>query len=250
MKLKNKTALISGGSAGLGYATVKRFLQEGAAVVFSYRSGKEKAQAMVEEFSGMPLYAFKADVSKSEDIRAMIDFAIEKLGHIDILVNNAGVFDKRKNILELSEDEWDMVMDTNAKSVFLSCKYVIPHMIDRGGGTIVNVSSAATWSNNGGGTAYCASKHVCQVITKRIARDFGRSGIKCNCVNPGTMETKLTANNIADPDDLIHQMADKIPAGRWAQPEEVANLILFLSNPESDFMQGSPVLIDGGWSVL
>lgn len=250
MKLENKTAIITGGSAGLGYAVVKRFLEEGASVVFTYRSGAEKAEAMLKEFEGYEIYAFQADVSRSDDVRALIDFAMEKLGRIDILVNNAGVFDKRKNILELSEEEWDTVMDTNGKSVFLTCKYAIPHMLDHGGGTIVNVSSVATWSLNAGGTAYCASKHVCQALTRRIAKDFGPKGIKCNCINPGTMETKLTKSSIENPDDLIHQMVDKVAAGRWAQPEEVANLILFLSNPESDFMQGSPVLIDGGWSLL
>lgn len=250
MKLLNKTAIITGGSAGLGYAVVKRFLEEGASVVFTYRSGKEKAEAMIKEFEGYNVYGFQADVSKGEDVRALIDFAMEKMGRIDILVNNAGVFDKRKNVLELSEDEWDTVMDTNGKSVFLTCKYSIPHMLEQGGGTIVNVASVATWSLNAGGTAYCASKYVCEALTRRIAKDFGRMGIKCNCINPGTMETKLTKASIENPDDLIHQMADKIAAGRWAQPEEVANLILFLSNSESDFMQGSPVLIDGGWSLL
>ncbi|MBS1418796.1 MAG: SDR family oxidoreductase [Oscillospiraceae bacterium] len=250
MKLKDKVAVITGGTAGLGSATVKRFLDEGAKVVFSYRSGRERAEEMLEELAGCPVDAFQADVSVSEQVQALIQHTIDKFGRIDILVNNAGVFDKRKNILELSEDEWDTVMDTNGKAVFLACKYTIPHMLEAGGGTIVNVASVATWSWNSGGTAYCASKHVCQVLTRRIARDFGPQGIKCNCINPGTIQTNLTKSNIENPDDLIHQVVKKVAAGRWAQPEEIANLIVFLSNEESDFMQGSPVLIDGGWSLL
>lgn len=250
MKLENKVAIITGGTAGLGSATVKRFLDEGASVVFSYRSGKEKAEEMLAGFAGKPVAAFQADVSKTEQVQALIAYTIEKFGRVDILVNNAGVFDKRKNILELSEDEWDTVMDTNGKAVYLTCKYAIPHMLEAGGGTIVNVASVATWSWNSGGTAYCASKHVCEVLTRRIARDFGPKGIKCNCINPGTIETNLTKASIADPDDLIHQVVKNVAAGRWAQPEEIANLIVFLSNKESDFMQGSPVLIDGGWSLL
>ena len=250
MKLENKVAIITGGTAGLGMATVKRFLDEGATVVFTYRSGKEKADAMLAELEGKPVAAFHADVSVSADVQALIAFTIEKYGRIDILINNAGVFDKRKNILELSEDEWDTVMNTNGKSIYLTCKYAIPYMIEAGGGTIVNVSSVAAWSWNSGGTAYCASKHVAQALTRRIARDFGPKGVKCNCINPGTMETSLTKSNIENPDDLIHDVVKKVAAGRWAQPEEVANLIVFLSNSESDFMQGSPVLIDGGWSLL
>lgn len=123
-------------------------------------------------------------------------------------------------------------------------------MLAAGGGTIVNVASVATWSWSAGGAAYCASKYVCEALTRKIARDFGPKGIKCNCVNPGTMETPLTQSKIDDPDDLIHQVVKKVAAGRWAQPEEIANLIVFLSNKESDFLQGSPVLIDGGWSLL
>lgn len=173
MKLQNKVALITGGTAGLGSATVKLFLAEGATVIFTYRSGREQAEKLLAEFAGQPVDTFQADVSKGDQVRALIDYVIGKYGRIDILVNNAGVFDKRKDILQLSEEEWDTVMDTNGKSVFLMCKYSIPHMLEAGGGTIVNVASVATWSWNSGGTAYCASKHVCQALTRRIARDFG-----------------------------------------------------------------------------
>lgn len=250
MKLLDKVAIITGGTAGLGKATVKRFIQEGAKVVFTYGSNKASADELLGELQGKPVDAIKADVSCSDDVKKVIDFTVGKYGRIDILVNNAGTFDKRKNILELSEEEWDRVMDVNGKGVFLNCKYAIPHMLENGGGTIVNVASVATWSWNSGGTVYCCSKHVCEALTRRIARDFGPQGIKCNCINPGTIESNLTQACISNPDDLIHQVVKKVAAGRWAQPEEVANLIVFLSNSESDFMQGSPILIDGGWSLL
>lgn len=130
MKLENKVAIVTGGTAGLGTATVKLFLDEGATVIFTYRSGKEKAQQLMEELSGKPVDCFQADVSKSDQVQALIAYTIEKYGKIDILINNAGVFDKRKNILQLSEEEWDTVMDTNGKSVYLTCKYAIPHMLN------------------------------------------------------------------------------------------------------------------------
>lgn len=250
MKLENKVALITGGTAGLGRATVKRFLDEGAKVVFTYGHNRATADSLLAECEGREISAIQADVTNSASVQNAINFVVEKYGRIDILVNNAGLSDQRKNVVELTEEDWDRVMDTNGKGVFLNCKYAIPEMLKNGGGTIVNVASVATWSWNAGGTAYCASKHVCEALTRRIARDFGPKGIKCNCINPGTIETNLTKASIANPDDLIHQVVKDVAAGRWAQPEEIANLIVFLSNSESDFMQGSPVLIDGGWSLL
>ena len=249
MKLENKIAVITGGTAGLGSATVRRFIEEGATVIFTYRS-LAKAQPILDSLAGKPVDCFQADVSKAEDVKALVDYVTGKYGRIDILVNNAGMLDGRKNVVELEPEDWDKIMDTNAKSVYLTCHYAIPGMIEAGGGTIVNIASVAAVSWSAGGSAYCASKHVVQALTRKIARDFGTKGIKCNCINPGTMETPLTAKNIENPDDLIHQVVKKVAAGRWAQPEEVANLIVFLSNTESDFMQGSPVLIDGGWSLL
>lgn len=250
MKLENKVALITGGTAGLGKATVKRFIDEGAKVVFTYGSNKASAEAILEELAGKSVDAIQSDVSDSHSVQSVIKYTVEKYGRIDILVNNAGLSDKRKSIIDLTEEEWDRVMNTNGKGVFLTCKYAIPEMLKNSGGTIVNVASVATWSWNAGGACYTASKYVCEALTRRIAREFGPMGIKCNCINPGTIETNLTKASIENPDDLVHQVVKKVAAGRWAQPEEIANLIVFLSNKESNFMQGSPVLIDGGWSLL
>ncbi len=248
MKLKGKVALVTGGTEGIGFATASLFLKEGAKVAISGRSAEKGAKAVAElEKLGEVLFV-EGDVSKPDDASGMVESTVSRFAGIDIVFNNAGIYIEKK-AEDMSEEEWDRLIDINLKGTFLVSKYAIPHMKERGGGTIVNNSSDAGLVGNRSCPAYCASKGGVTVMTKAMALDYAKDNIRVNCVNPGVIDTPMVAREVqlsGDPDKCVSQMDNDHPIGRIGRPEEVAKAVLFLASNESSFVTGTALSVDGG----
>jgi NAD(P)-dependent dehydrogenase (short-subunit alcohol dehydrogenase family) len=248
MKLKGKVALITGGTEGIGFATAGLFLKEGAKVVISGRSAEKGAKAVAElEKLGDVLFV-EGDVSKADDASGMVESTVTRFGGIDIVFNNAGIYIE-KTAEDMSEEEWDRLIDINLKGTFLVSKYAVPHLRVRGGGAIVNNSSDAGLVGNRSCPAYCASKGGVTVMTKAMALDYAKDNIRVNCVNPGVIDTPMVAREVrlsSDPSRCMIQMDMDHPLGRIGRPEEVAKAVLFLASNESSFVTGTALSVDGG----
>ena len=248
MKLKDRVALITGGSEGMGYATAELFLREGAVVVITGRSA-EKGAAASEKLQPLGRVEFvQGDVSRDDDVARMVDRTIQLFGRIDIVFNNAGVY-LEKVAEETTEEEWNLVLDVNLKGTFLVSKRAIPHMKRQGGGVIINNSSDAGLVGNKACAAYCASKGGVTIMTKAMALDYAKDNIRVNCVNPGVIDTPMVASEVAraaDKERYIEQMNADHPVGRIGTPEEVAKAVLFLASDDSSFVTGAALSIDGG----
>jgi len=248
MKLKGKVALITGGSEGMGYATAELFLKEGAKVVISGRSS-EKGKKALRKLRKLGRVEFvEGDVSKEADAKRMVDATVTAFGRIDIVFNNAGVYLERV-AEETSEKDWDWIIGTNLKGVFLVTKHAIPYMKKQGSGSIVNNSSDAGIIGNRNCPAYCASKGGVTIMTKAMALDYARYGIRVNSVNPAIVDTPMLAHEVALASDRGKYMAECRhiqPIGRIGRPEEVAKAVLFLASDESSFVTGAALSVDGG----
>jgi NAD(P)-dependent dehydrogenase (short-subunit alcohol dehydrogenase family) len=249
MRLENKVALITGGTSGIGEATALLFAEEGARIVITGRS-KERGEAVAKKISGAGGKAIfvVSDVRKAEDCRRAIDASVKAFGRIDILFNNAGVF-YPNTVLECSEEEWDEQMEINLKGTFLMSKYALPVMIAQGGGVIINNSSG--WGLVGGdkAVAYCASKGGVVLLTKAMAIDHGRQGIRVNCICPGDVDTPMLPIDARMRgmkwEDYLAGCANR-PMGRIGTSEEIARAVLFLASEDSSFMTGAALVVDGG----
>ena len=167
---------------------------------------------------------------------------------IDILINTAGILDGYAPTLETTEDQWDKIFDTNLKSIFRITNLILPQMLENGHGTIVNMASIAGMVAGGGGAAYTAAKFGIIGYTKQLDYDYAAKGIRANCIAPGAIETPMNAKDFEEDDGKMAKwVADQTPAKRWAQPEEVAALTMFLASPRADYIHGTAVPIDGGW---
>lgn len=250
MKLNDKVAIITGAGSGIGRATAVLFAREGAKVVVNDRN-EEGAQETVDIIKGekpeTELFVYKADVSKEEEVEPMIDKTVESFGRIDILVNNAGIY-RGHSVPEMVKDEWDELFDNNVYGVFLGCKYVLPHMLEQKSGKIVNVSSMGGVIALEGSAPYNATKGAVISLTKGLALDYAAQGININCVCPGFTRTPMVSALTEDPNTSQALLAD-IPSGRFAEPEDQANLILWLASEESNNLHGSIILNDGGWTT-
>jgi NAD(P)-dependent dehydrogenase (short-subunit alcohol dehydrogenase family) len=249
MKLQNKVALITGGTSGIGEATAFLFAREGAKVVITGRS-MERGNKIVEKIKrdgGAAIFA-KIDVSVAQECRNAVDRTIAEFGRLDILFNNAGVF-YAHDVVECTEQEWDLQLDVNLKGTFLMSKFALPGMIARGSGVIVNNSSG--WGLVGGdkAVAYCASKGGVVLLTKAMAIDHGPQGIRVNCVCPGDVDTPMLPEDAKFRgmkwDEYIAGAANR-PMRRIGTPEEIARAVLFLASDDSSFMTGAALVVDGG----
>jgi NAD(P)-dependent dehydrogenase (short-subunit alcohol dehydrogenase family) len=249
MRLANKVALITGGTSGIGEATALLFAREGAAVALSGRS-QERGLKVVDDIekSGGRAAFILADVRRAEDCRRSVDAAVRSFGRIDVLLNNAGVYYPH-DALECSEEEWDLQLDINLKGAFLMSKFALPGMIAQGSGVIINNSSG--WGLVGGdrAVAYCASKGGMVLMTKAMAIDHGRQGIRVNCLCPGDVETPMLPVDAKmrglDWSAYLAGCANR-PLGRIGTSEEIAKAALFLASDDSSFMTGATLVVDGG----
>ena len=233
--LEGRTALVTGGSRGIGQAIAAELASAGAQVVIGYRSGAEEAEKVAGEISGR---AVQADVTDPHEAKRLVDEA----GDVEILVNNAGV--TRDGLLaRMSDEDWDVVIDTNLRGTFNTCRAATRGMMKRRAGAIVNVSSIVGVHGNPGQTNYSASKAGIIGFTKALARELGSRGVRANVVAPGYISTRLT-NEL--PDELKSAMLANTPLGRFGDPEDVAGAVRFLCSDAAAFVTGEVLLVDGG----
>lgn len=249
MRLKDRVALITGGTSGIGEATALLFAREGARIAIAGRNSERGAAVAggIKAAGGEAIF-LRADVSQASDCQRVVDETVREFGCIDILFNNAGVF-YPQTALECSEREWDEQIDVNLKGTFLMSKYALPGMIARQRGVIVN--NASGWGVVGGdrAAAYCASKGGVVLMTKAMAIDHGRQGIRVNCVCPGDVETPMLPMDAKMRglkwDEYIAGCANR-PMGRVGTADEIAKAVLFLASDDSSFMTGAALVVDGG----
>ncbi|MBW2148975.1 MAG: 3-oxoacyl-ACP reductase FabG [Deltaproteobacteria bacterium] len=248
--LEGKMALVTGGGRGIGRTTSLLFAREGSNVAVNYsRSRFEAEQTAVEiQKMGRKGSAVCADVSDLEAVQKMVDEVEGELGSINILVNNAGVRDILP-FLQISLKEWQLVIETNLTGTFICSQVVARRMVQQGkGGTIVNVASIAGLIAMPNRTAYVSSKHGIVGLTKQMAMELGDHHIRVNAVAPGVVETDMTSDYFGN-SEFVSAVKNIYPLSRWAQPEEVANLILFLASDEASFISGVTIPIDGGFAA-
>ena len=244
MKLDGKVAVITGSTSGMGVDEALMFAKEGAHVVVTGRNEKrlqevcEKIQAFSDRVLGV-----RADISTLEGAEKVYNDTMEAFGRIDILVNNAGIFDKYATLLDTDEDLWDTIFTIDIKATFRMSKLILPQMIERGSGVIVNIASVAGLVAGKGGASYTASKHAVIGLTKHMSFEYARYGIKVNAICPGTIVTPL----IKDVVDTIPK--DAVPMRRFGNPEEVAELAVFLASDDANFINGAIIPIDGGFTI-
>ncbi len=233
--LEGKTALVTGGSRGIGAAIARELAGAGAAVTLSFRSGKDEAEAVARDTGAR---AVQADVGHPDEAKTLVDDA----GELDILVNNAGVT-RDVLIARMSDEDWAEVLQTNLGGVFHTCRAAARGMMKRRSGAIVNISSVVGLHGNPGQTNYAASKAGIIGFTKSLARELGTRGVRANVVAPGYVETRLTK---VISDEMRKLMLANTPLGRLGKPEEVAGAVRFLCSDEAAFITGEVLLVDGG----
>lgn len=246
--LTGKVAMVTGASKGLGKAMATGLAKAGADLALCARNLDDLGKAAAETGKwGNRVDAFPFDVRDQESIRKASDSILAKFGRIDILVNNAGI-NVRKAVLELSEEEWDSVLDTNLKGYFLVAKAVVPAMIRQGGGKVINISSIFGAVGMNHQAAYAASKGGIVQLTKVMAIEWAKSGIQVNAIGPTYFETPLVAALRNDP-ERFRFINERTPMGRWGQPEELEGTVIFLASRASDFITGQTIYVDGGWTI-
>jgi len=243
-RLKGKVAVVTGAGSGIGKAIVQRFVEEGAKVVVVDVSGKQEQVAAEFGASCVPC---RADVSRSEDVRAMLELAKTRFGGLQVLCNNAAIEGHMAPLGEYPEEEWEKVIAVNLRSVYLGMRYAIPMMLAGSGGSIVNTASMAAMVAFPTMSAYCAAKGGVKQLTKTAAVEYAAKGIRCNSICPGSIRTAITS---ALPPEYIQRIIDANPVKRIAEPVEVANLAVFLASDESSFITGTEITIDGGYTAI
>ncbi len=256
MRLKGKTALVTGGGTGIGAAITERFVAEGAKVCITGRRG-DRLEQEAAQFPPGSVSACQGDVAVYPDIKRMVAATVDLGGRIDILVNNAAS-DVYGVITDLEPEDWDRVMAVNLKAPFLLMKEAIPHMIERGGGSIINIASIGGIRCMAGSPAYGTSKAGLIHLTKAVALDYGPYGVRCNAVCPGATRTEMfedTLGKVAeakgtDVESLLKQFSKPVPLRRVSVPGEMAGACAFLAGDDSSFMTGAVLVVDGGAIIV
>jgi len=243
-KLDGKTAVVTGASRGIGRAVALQLAKEGANVVVNFSGSEQKAAQVVEEIQGLGAQAIavQANISDSESVQQLMNASLEQFGSIDILVNNAGI--TRDNLLmRMKEDEWDDVINTNLKGVFLCTKVVTRQMMKQRAGRIINISSIVGVMGNAGQANYVAAKAGVIGLTKTVARELASRNILVNAIAPGFITTEMTETL---PEDVKSSMLSQIPLAKLGQPEDIAKAVVFLASDDASYMTGQTLHIDGG----
>ncbi len=244
MKLKNKVAIITGGSRGIGYATAEKFIQEGAVVVLTASTPTSAQQAVAklrEKYPSATVDGISPNLADLESVRSAFRQVADTYGRIDILVNNAGV-SERTPFTEYTQETFDRVMDLNVKGVFNATRTAVDYMQQQGGGVILSTSSMVSIYGQSSGVAYPTSKFAVNGLTVSLARELGPKGIRVNAVAPGITETDMMK---AVPKEIIDPMIQQIPLRRLGQPEDIANAFAFLASEDASYITGVVLSVDG-----
>jgi 2-dehydro-3-deoxy-D-gluconate 5-dehydrogenase len=245
--LKGKAALVTGGNGGIGLGMAKGLAQAGAAVAIAGRDAKKNADAVAA--LGKNCIAVKGDITDEKQCRALVEAAASQLGRLDILVNNAGM-NIRKPPQDLSLEDWKLVMDTNLTSAFVASQAAYPHLKRAGRGKIINIGSMMSIFGAAYLAPYAASKGGIVQLTKALAAAWAKDNIQVNAILPGWIDTALTQRARKELTGLDERVLSRTPAGRWGEPSDLAGIAVFLSAAASDFVTGTAIPVDGGYSVL
>ncbi|MFN8497949.1 MAG: SDR family oxidoreductase [Anaerolineae bacterium] len=253
MKLDGKVAIITGAASGIGRASAILFAQEGARVVVAdlAQAAGEETIAHIQSQGGQACFAH-IDVAEAEQVAAMVQLALDTYGRLDILFNNAGLTLPAK-VTETDDSLWSRSLDVNLKGVMLGCKYAIPAMLRSGGGSIINTASMLGLVASPGQAPYSAAKGGVVMLTKQVAVDYARHGIRVNCICPSEVDTPMHRRFIEespDPEATRRRLMERIPLGRVAQPDELARVALFLASDDSSYITGVALPVDGGLTAL
>lgn len=253
MRLAGKVAIVTGGGSGIGRATALLFAQEGARVVvadYAPEGGQETVR-MIQQRGGEALFV-ESDVSNAEDMQRLVQTTVDTYGRIDILVNNAAVTIPA-SVVDATEEVWDKTMDIDLKGVFLLSKYAVPHMINGGGGSVINMASMCGLVASPNQAPYSAAKGGVVALTRQMAIDYARYNIRVNGIAPSEVRTPMFLgfiNRAPDPEKKVQELVARIPMGRVAEPEEIARAALFLASDESSYITGVTLPVDGGLTAM
>ena len=256
MRLKDKVALITGAASGIGRATAALFGQEGAKVMCADMDGEGAERVAHQIADSGEAASLQADVRQGSDVERMVRGTVERYGRLDVLVNSAGILFSLP-VTQVPEEEWDRLIDTNLKGVFLGCKYAIPEMVKRGGGSIVNTASIAGLRGSAWMSTYSTSKGGVVMMTKSLAVEWAAQNVRVNAVCPGVIRTPMTDKAIEQggalfgntPEETWERLAQAHPLGRVGEAEEVARAVLFLASDEAWFITGVALSVDGGMAA-
>ncbi len=247
--LEGKVAIITGAATGIGRATAELFSSEGASVVVADRNDVEgeRTVASINERGGDAIYV-ETDVSKSDDVQRMVERAVERFGPPDVLVNNAGIFIRMVHrVHEITDLEWDLTLQTNLKGAFYCCKYVLPHMMEKGG-AVVSISSVSALGGGGMASPYGISKAGLISLGRAVASEYAEYGIRSNVILPGLTDTPQARGSTGST-ERFEERTNEILLGRPGKPSDIAQLILFLASEQSSFITGASYIIDGGGNL-